>query len=62
MDKNLVNIKMVSLYIKQHLATFEAQFMKMLSNTEAELKKSVAYEKNVCDSFLSPICVAACLT
>ena len=42
--------------------TFEAQFMKMLSNTEAELKKSVAYEKNVCDSFLSPICVAACLT
>ena len=33
--------------IKQHLATFEAQFMKKLSNTEAELKKSVAYEKSM---------------
>ena len=32
--------------IKQHLqATFEAQFMKKLSNTETELKKSVAYKK-----------------
>ena len=28
-------------------ATFEAQFMKKLSNTEDELKKSVAY-KNAC--------------
>ena len=27
--------------------TFEAQFMKNLSNIEAELKKSVAYKKNV---------------
>ena len=26
-------------------ATFEAQFMKKLSNTEAGLKKSVAYKK-----------------
>ena len=41
MDTNLVNIKMVSLYIKQHLATFEAQFMKKLSNTEAELKTTL---------------------
>ena len=33
---------------KQHLTTFEAQFIKKLSNTEAELKKSVAYEKKTC--------------
>ena len=31
--------------MKQHLATFEAQFMKRLSNTEAKLKKSHAYKK-----------------
>ena len=31
-------------------ATFEAQFMKKFSNTEADLKKSVAY-KSVCDRF-----------
>ena len=30
--------------LKQHLKT---QFMKKLSNTEAELKKSVAYKKSV---------------
>ena len=29
------------------LATFEAQFMKKLINTEAGLKKSVAYKKAV---------------
>ena len=28
-------------------ATFQAQFMQKLSNTEGELKKSVAYEKGV---------------
>ena len=28
-------------------ATFEAQFMKKLSNAEAGLEKSVAYKKNV---------------
>ena len=28
-----------------YVATYEAQFIKMLSNTEAELKKSVAYKK-----------------
>ena len=33
--------------IKQRQATFEAQFMNKLSNTEAELKKSVAYKKSV---------------
>ena len=28
-------------------AAFEAQFMRKLSNTDAELKKSVAYKKSV---------------
>ena len=35
------------IYIKQHLTTFKAQFMKMLSNTEAEMKKSFAYKKKL---------------
>ena len=30
---------------KQRLITFEAQSMKMLSSTEAELKESVVYQK-----------------
>ena len=30
---------MVFICIKQHLTTFEAQFMKKLGTTEAELKK-----------------------
>ena len=29
----------------QHLATFEAQFMTKLRNTETELKKNVVYKK-----------------
>ena len=33
--------------IKQPLRTFEFQLMKNLSNTEAELKKSVASKKSV---------------
>ena len=37
-------------------ATFEAEFMKKLSNIEAELKKNVAYQKkNVC-SFIQGNC------
>ena len=36
-----------ALYIKQHLVTFEAQFMKKLSNTEAELKKALLMKKSV---------------
>ena len=32
--------------IKQHLRTLQTQFMKKLSNTEAEYKKSVAYKKS----------------
>ena len=35
------------IYIKQHLTTFKAQFMKTLSNTEAEMKKSFAYKKKL---------------
>ena len=33
--------------IKQRLTTFKAQFMKKLSNTEAEMKKSFAYKKKL---------------
>ena len=43
MDTNVVNIKsvLVSFFhvLSNTLATFGAQFMKKLSNTEAELKK-----------------------
>ena len=34
--------------------TFEVQFTKKLSNTEAEMKKSVPYEKKRVASFLFP--------
>ena len=38
----------VCLYVISNIyTTFEAQFMKKLSNTEAELKKSAVYEKSV---------------
>ena len=51
MDPHKLKIKclsiMIVICIKQRLTTFEAQFMKKLSNTEAELKKSVAYKKSV---------------
>lgn len=45
--------KMTSLYIKQLLTTFEAQFIKNLSNAKAELKNGVAYIKNVYDGVRS---------
>ena len=48
--RNLVGNTM-ALWIKQYLATFEAQFIKKLSNTEAELKKSVTYKKKTCKVF-----------
>ena len=44
--KCLTNDEMI-IYIKQHLTTFKAQFMKTLSNTEAEMKKSFAYKKKL---------------
>ena len=37
--------KTISLCNKQHLSNIKAQFIKRLSKTEAELKKSVAYKK-----------------
>ena len=48
MKTNIVNKKSVSVWLcvlSNTQATFEAQFMQKLSNTEAELKKSVAYNK-----------------
>ena len=48
MDTNTANEKSVSVcfYVLSNTeATFEAQFMEKLSNTEAELKKSVVYRK-----------------
>ena len=36
---------MVVICVKNTYATFEAQFMRKLSNTEAELKKKVAFKK-----------------
>ena len=42
---------MMLICIKQQLSNIEAQFMKKLSNTEAGLKKSVAYKK-VCIVFI----------
>ena len=49
-DTNLVNIKSVSvwwcLYVLSNTeATFEAQFMKKLGNTEADLKKALLLKK-----------------
>ena len=39
---------MMRIYVLSNTqATYEAQFMKKLSNTEAELKRSVAYKKSV---------------
>ena len=39
--------------IRQHLSNITAQFMKKLRSTEAELKKSVDYEKKREKSFLN---------
>ena len=47
-----LNIMMV---LSNTQATFEVQFMKKLSNTEAEMKKSVPYEKKRVASFLFPL-------
>ena len=37
----------MAICIKQHLKNIWSYFMKELSNTEAELKKSVAYRKRI---------------
>ena len=52
MDANVLNIKFVTVRCWLHvlsntLATVEAQSMKKLSNTEAKLKKDLAYKKRV---------------
>ena len=52
MDTNILNLKRVSvrwwLYVLSNtFATLEAKSMKKFSNTEAELKKSVAYKKKL---------------
>ena len=51
MDAIVQNIaylgKVMCINYKQHFAKFEVQFIKKLSNTEAELKKNVAYKKKV---------------
>ena len=44
MGTNIVN-EIVPLYGDAYM--YEGQFMKKLSNTEAELKKCVAYKKSV---------------
>ena len=48
-DKNIRNIeclgKLMSKCNKQHLNNIETQFIKKLSNTEAELNKCVPYKK-----------------
>ena len=51
LDTDIRNIKYVSvtcLYVVSNTwETLEAQFIKKLSNIEAELKKSVSYKKSV---------------
>ena len=53
MDTSIINIENVSLWwylyacTLIYLSIFETQFLKKLSNTEAELKNSVAYKKSV---------------
>ena len=48
-ETNIENVaylgKTMSLCNKQHLSNIEAQFIKKLSNAEAELKKSIAHKK-----------------
>ena len=43
--------------INQHLSSIWSSIMKKLSNTEAELKKRVAYKKNVYIEKRSLICL-----
>ena len=38
-------LNMMMLMYVEYIYTLEAQFMRKLNNTEAELKKSVAYKK-----------------
>ena len=52
MDTNTVNIRSVSIWqcwyvLSNTESTLDPQFIRKLSNTEAELKKSVAYKKSM---------------
>ena len=56
-----INIKTVSLWWCLHVlsntkATFEAQFIKKLRNTEAKLNKSVTYKKSVFNIKIMRVC------
>ena len=56
LDRNKLNIKCLSVYwlvyvLENTWATFEVQFMKKRSKTDAELKKSVAHKKACFDTF-----------
>ena len=44
-DTNIINAKSSSVWWCLHVC--QAQFMKKLRNTEAELKNSIAYKKNM---------------
>ena len=46
---------MVLACISNTYATFEAQFMKKLNNTEVELEKSDDYKKRVCSTFTEEV-------
>ena len=48
---------MMLMCIKQHLETFAVQVMKKFSNTEAGLKKNVAYKKDVYSNYIHRHCV-----
>ena len=45
---------MMLLYIKQHLSNILSPIHEKLSNTEAELKNTVAYEKIACTQSIKP--------
>ena len=54
--------KTMLICIKQHLSNIEAQSMKILSNTETELKRSVAYKnKRVFHTFKEKHVINKCL-
>ena len=51
-SRHIVNIRIISVWLCTYVLsntkpTFEVQFMRKLSNTEADVKKSVSYKKRV---------------
>ena len=51
MDANILKYNMCLRILINIYATFEAQLMTKLSNTEAELKKALLIKKRVVDGF-----------